>query len=274
MVIYRIVNLVNLKQYIGRSSRHTRRWSRHRSLLRDGTHINRHLQRAWNKHGKDVFRFEVIETCQSLEQTYERERYWIAHHRTTDPRYGYNIGSGGKGSSPSPEGILRIVAAHKGKPLSAEHRRKIGAAHRGKTISQKARDQTAESLRKRYAEGTLVAVVPPPKPGALHPMWGKTHTQEVRNRLSTSSRRTYEERMGHEEAARLCAEKREASRGAGNPFYKPFDIEYVRNQIGQGVLAADLIQELDISPPTLYKRFKDTYGLTITQYKASLNRGN
>lgn len=269
MVIYSILNTRNQKRYIGRTIKNPpeKRWSRHKTELKANKHVNLHLQRAWLKDGPEAFFFEVLEICQSLEHSYEREKHWIKHYQSTDPKNGYNIHEGGETGVPSLDGRRRISERHKGRTLSAEHRAKISAANKGRTISEEARRKTGETLRKRYAEGSLVATTPSPKIGPLHPMWGKTHTNEVRKRLSRSSGRSYDERMGPEKAAEVVAKKRETNKGEGNPFYKPFDIEYAKDQIDRGVLASDIADELGVSPPTLSKRFRETYGLTIDAYK-------
>ena len=58
--VYQIKNTDNGKSYIGSSMRLERRLSEHKSRLRHNKHGNRHLQRAWNKYGKDAFEFEVL----------------------------------------------------------------------------------------------------------------------------------------------------------------------------------------------------------------------
>ncbi len=78
--IYKIVNKVNGKYYVGSSvnicgNRRGTRWKRHIWDLNRNKHGNDYLQRAWNKHGKNVFEFVLIEICLphnllSLEQKY------------------------------------------------------------------------------------------------------------------------------------------------------------------------------------------------------------
>lgn len=49
--------------YIGQSKTIQRRWHDHLKCLRDGKHVNRHLQAAFQKYGEDAFEFSVIEEC-------------------------------------------------------------------------------------------------------------------------------------------------------------------------------------------------------------------
>lgn len=69
--VYEIKNKINNKRYIGSTiMSFTKRLEHHRCLLRNGTHKNTHLQRAWNKYGEDNFEFnilEVVDKCCTLE---------------------------------------------------------------------------------------------------------------------------------------------------------------------------------------------------------------
>ena len=61
MGIYRLRNTKNNKSYIGSSINLSSRKTRHFSYLRLNKHYNPHLQASYNKHGADLFVFEVIE---------------------------------------------------------------------------------------------------------------------------------------------------------------------------------------------------------------------
>lgn len=267
MVIYSITNKINGKRYIGQTTRLKKRWNRHRTELRHNYHPNSYLQRAWNKYGEKNFLFEVIDDCKSEKHLLEREFYWIKFYESNNENNGYNLSDGGEGGKPSAAGILRIIQAHKGKPLSDQHRKKISESNKGRIISKESREKTSKTLKKRYAEG-MIAVVPPPKSGELHPMWGKKHTPEACVKISKARKgRNYQEIFGTERADEIIAKKRIQCRGDGNPFYKHIDMEYVKKQIDNCVYAADIARELKISLPTLYNHFKKAYGITITQYK-------
>lgn len=74
--IYKIVNLVNGKVYIGSAKDFKKRWRRHISDLNKGKHSSIKLQRSYNKHGKNNFKFEIVEYAEytidikNLEQKY------------------------------------------------------------------------------------------------------------------------------------------------------------------------------------------------------------
>jgi hypothetical protein len=59
-----------------------------------GKHKNPDLQRDWNFYGAASFRFEVLEKCPE-NMLNEREIYWIAQYKATNPSIGYNHQVGG-----------------------------------------------------------------------------------------------------------------------------------------------------------------------------------
>lgn len=74
--VYKIINLINGKIYIGSTKNMRRRLWKHRALLRHNKHHNPHLQNSWNKYGEENFDYAIIEQC-SEEHQYEREQYYI-----------------------------------------------------------------------------------------------------------------------------------------------------------------------------------------------------
>ena len=88
--VYLLRNLKNGKQYVGSSINVRRRKSEHLLRLRKGEEGNEYLQRAWNKHGPEMFSFFLLERCE-IEERLEREQYWIDKLKTTDEQYGYNL---------------------------------------------------------------------------------------------------------------------------------------------------------------------------------------
>lgn len=94
--IYCIENLVNHKRYIGLSTDIDSRWKTHKRKLNGNSHVNEHLQSAWNKYGENNFDFSIIEKCKE-ENIKEREKYYISLYNTQDNKLGYNKTSGGDG---------------------------------------------------------------------------------------------------------------------------------------------------------------------------------
>lgn len=88
--IYTITNIINNKIYVGSSCTLNRRLTIHKRTLRQNKHHNIHLQRAYNKYGKEFFKFELLEYCEESLLPYI-EYYWINTLNTLNFEYGYNI---------------------------------------------------------------------------------------------------------------------------------------------------------------------------------------
>lgn len=110
--IYKIVNLINNKIYIGSSKNLQHRKRQHFSDLRLNKHRNEHLQRSYNKHGLENFSFTVVEYC-NIDILLEREKYYI---ELCNPEYNMR---------PITDTIPKSY-----KPLSIETRKQIGEAVR------------------------------------------------------------------------------------------------------------------------------------------------
>ena len=72
--IYKIINKINKKYYVGSTSNFKKRWAEHKRKLKSNKHVNDHLQSAWNKYGEHAFDFTIVETdvadLMKVEQTY------------------------------------------------------------------------------------------------------------------------------------------------------------------------------------------------------------
>lgn len=136
--VYRIFCTATGKVYIGSTANVTKRWHDHQRDLLRGRHHSRHLQRAWEKHGPDVFTFEVLEIIADKTDLISAEQRWIDQTHSFDPACGYNISpTAGSclGCKHTPETRAKVSAAGKGRkcpPFSSEHRAKMSAAKKGK----------------------------------------------------------------------------------------------------------------------------------------------
>lgn len=88
--IYKILNKINNKLYVGSAVNINNRWYLHKSRLKNKKHDNQYLQNAWDKYGESNFLFEVIEFCER-EVLIEREQKYIDLYKSWDRKSGYNI---------------------------------------------------------------------------------------------------------------------------------------------------------------------------------------
>jgi len=113
--IYKIVNKINNKFYLGSSKNLEKRWIQHKSNLEKDNHINIILQRAWNKYGQNNFEFIILESCEES-KLFEREQFYID---TLKPKYNVGLKSiGGDNLTNNPKRddiIKRMSIANKEK---------------------------------------------------------------------------------------------------------------------------------------------------------------
>jgi group I intron endonuclease len=94
--IYQIYNIINGKVYIGQAVDIFKRKNSHFLALEGNYHYNSHLQKSFNKYGKECFKFSIIDEC-SEDELDEREIYYIEQY---DSFYtGYNETLGGNGGT-------------------------------------------------------------------------------------------------------------------------------------------------------------------------------
>lgn len=87
--IYKIINKLNNKIYIGQSNNIERRYKDHFEWPK----YKQDIDKAIINEGKDNFTFEIIEEC-NLNELTEREKYWIQYYNSFED--GYNMTKGGQ----------------------------------------------------------------------------------------------------------------------------------------------------------------------------------
>jgi len=133
--IYKIVNKVNGKYYIGSSNDllgKYGRWYEHRSNLVKNRHVNKKLQNSWNKYGEHNFKYLLIEVVDDDKLLIVEQKYLdILKQDNTlgnDTHYNltYDATSPMKGKVPWNKGTKGLQVSHnKGKKLSLETKKKI-----------------------------------------------------------------------------------------------------------------------------------------------------
>ncbi len=126
--VYEIVNAQDGNRYVGSSWNIEKRWGDHRRDLECGKHHSRYLQRAWLKHGPDIFQFRILLIC-NTDALLESEQRYID---TLCPKYNMSLTAGSPlGFKHSPEARQNMSMAHIGKkygPQTPEHRAKLSAS--------------------------------------------------------------------------------------------------------------------------------------------------
>lgn len=221
--VYIIRNIQNGLVYIGSSKDISNRIYGNRghiNLLNKNKHINRHLQSAWNKYGKDNFVFDILEVILisdnlkndliNIEQKY-LDLFLFAN--MDDDRFhslGYNIcrnAGNTLGYKHKPESKKLMSDKLKGKPsnMSEEARKKIGEIGRslsgekspnfGRIVSNETKRKISESTRgekssnygRKKSEETKRKISETRKAKNIQSYWkGKTLSEETKKKISES----------------------------------------------------------------------------------------
>lgn len=159
--IYKIINKIDGKCYIGSSNNVKKRLYEHKRVLLKNKHHSILLQRAVNKHGIENFDFQLIEECDEnmlieSEQKYFDEfkpEYNIAKtagsqrgfHHSEETKEKLREARKNQVMRPcSEETKKKIGEANKDRIFSEDHRDKLSDAHKGKKLS----DEHIENIRK------------------------------------------------------------------------------------------------------------------------------
>jgi len=188
--IYKIINMVNNKVYIGRSRNIEVRWRRHKSILRRDLHFNKHLQNAWNKYGEENFEFVIQEECQ-LEKLKEREEYWVNYFKSYDKGKGYNKKEVLNGVEFYSEEIKEKM---RNRNVSIGTREKLRICNLGKHPSEETKKKMSESQKgeknhffgKHHSEETKqkMSESHADVSGEKNPFYGKKHSEEFKSSMS------------------------------------------------------------------------------------------
>lgn len=87
--IYKIINVINNKFYVGSAVNFAERKRKHWWMLRKNTHANKHLQSAWGKYGEQAFRFVIVEEVLQDADILAAENVWLKEH--VGKEYCYNL---------------------------------------------------------------------------------------------------------------------------------------------------------------------------------------
>ena len=170
--IYKIVNCINNKVYIGQSIDIYKRFRNHKYNLQKN--ILHPLYNSFRKYGIVNFEFIIIEEVISIQNLDNREQYWLDHYKSYDKEHGYNLRSkaesnkgykhtkGKKHSEETkakissstkkrhaedPEYTNKIINSNKNRIVSDETKRKISLANKGKPARNKGKKMSEEHKR-------------------------------------------------------------------------------------------------------------------------------
>ncbi len=130
--VYFIFCPLNGKIYVGSSKNIKNRIYDHMKKLRGNYHFNQYLQHTYNKYGKNSLQFMVLEECESREQMFVKENYYLS---LLDKEFRLNLAAVIPNGEISLERRKQLSESQKGRksgPLSEEHKRKVSEGLKGR----------------------------------------------------------------------------------------------------------------------------------------------
>jgi len=183
--VYTIKNSKNGKQYIGSSLNVRRRFITHRHLLNKGIHHCSHLQRAWNKYGKECFKFELLEEVERSELLEVREQYWIDNVGLL-----YNsckVAGNKSGFKHTEVTKCKISLGNSGKKRSNEFKTYLSKLNKGNTHSIETRKKISDGLtgtKQNLTEDEIKRRTERLKPYMTGQTIGFKHSEETKRKIS------------------------------------------------------------------------------------------
>lgn len=185
-IIYKIVNILNGKIYIGKT------------VQKLNERVKQHLRNkyisgidgALKKYGLENFKVEVVEKC-TIDILDEREKFWIAFYDCKSPN-GYNLTDGGEGiSNPSQETRKKLSKASKGRPLPESARENLSIVNSGegnpffgRHHTEETKNKISNSLKGRTLPKSTCEKMSKSRTGEKNHFYGKHHTGETKAELS------------------------------------------------------------------------------------------
>jgi group I intron endonuclease len=161
--IYKIVNRVNEKYYVGSSSDIKKRFYDHKRLLNKNLHNNPKLQNAWNKYEKSVWDYFIVENVHPNDLLLIEQKYLdIAK---LEPDKTYNI-------------CFDATAPMRNRVHTESSKEKMSKTHKKLKIhlqfkpTEERKLHQSEVMKGRYI-------------GSNNPNFGKTHSRETRLKMGT-----------------------------------------------------------------------------------------
>lgn len=158
MIIYKIKNKINSKEYIGQTSSTLEKRMYGHKVAPSGASA---IHDAIKKYGEDSFLIEEIDRASCQEDLDNLEIHYIQKYNTLAPN-GYNLKTGGKngGSRYSEESLKKMSDAKKGKKIPEEVKKKMSDSHyRAWTYERRKKKSissinawTSEEYRKKITE--------------------------------------------------------------------------------------------------------------------------
>lgn len=195
--VYKAMNIVNGKWYIGKTVRNLKYRSKAHLYYAD-TGGGYAFHNALRKYGSENFKWEVLFASEDNSKLLEVEAEFIKQFRTLSPN-GYNLTEGGRGSvgyHHTAEAIEKIQKASTGRKHSPESIIKMREIHTGKTITDETRNKLSNAFKGRKLSTESIAKMIAARTGTHHTAEakGKMHIAQLGNKKNLGKKSSDEKK--------------------------------------------------------------------------------
>ena len=253
--IYRILNTINGKQYIGSSSNLIKRKSAHFRNLRLETHVNEHLQNAFDKYGKQAFVFEILLECSEENLITEEQRFIDNTVLQNGWENLYNICPRADRTKVAEETKIKIAIANSGENNPMFGKTGENNPNFGKPMSEETRQKMKENHADVSGEnnpnfGNHALA------GENNPMFGRTQSEETREKIRQKA-------IGRKLSEKTKKKIAIANSGENNPMFgrtgenhssaklTNSQAEEIRAMVKNGMKQIDIAKKFDVTRGTI-----------------------
>lgn len=187
-VVYCHENMLNNKRYVGITKQKlSQRFSHGKHYYESAKFSN-----AIKKYGWDSFNHFVLADNLTHEEACNLEKEYIHKWSLQDDRFGYNIKEGGQGGPITEETKIKIGNANRGKQASPETKKKLSESHKGRKHTEEERFKISKANKGKKKPPEWVKNRIGLKAGEKHPLYGKTLSDETKQKMSESHKKYYE----------------------------------------------------------------------------------
>lgn len=268
--IYKIVNQINNKVYIGQTKKSIEeRFKVH--LKYANRKVNRYLYDAINAYGYENFSVEEIEQCDDCNLD-EREKYWIRFYKSNEKSNGYNMTIGGGGGDTwtnnrhKAETSRKISEKNKGKKRSSETLARMSKGRKGKYSVNIDYDKLYEAIKNGDDLETICADFGISLRNLI--LRCKSYFGCEIKDICIGENYSRKKPVYSEEIQKSLSKVRsENFKGQNNPNYKDVDKDYLYKLLKSNISLDEISKKLNISKPTITTKTKLYFGMTVREVR-------
>ncbi len=232
MIIYKVTNKINGKEYVGQTTISLKKRKGGHINAALSTHDNNYFHSALRKYGPENFDWKTIHGCVNIDDLNKWEIYYIKYYNTFNN--GYNLTLGGFGSigyKHTEETKKKISIANGGKKSiwygkkhSEESKRKMSESHKGIKPSDETKRKLSKAFKgeknhfygKHHSE-KMKRKMSELQSGEKHPFYGRHHSDETKRKMSETKKGKNHPMYGKHLSEEHSGKISEGLKGKNNP---------------------------------------------------------